>query len=205
MLNRYNDSYVDGNGNIVIQDADNSTITINVNDTEQVRNFLINFQKRLEKLPIEILTQLQKHNQIELEVKTGANLYLTVIAAIAEFGGNSVLWGLTITNLTKEIRYFNQPYFKVSPKIELEAGLEHDTFVMFQKENVQFPFRLEYGQVISLTYQINPIQFALFEKNAIDEAFIQAFCGTTVGELYSSNDYKLDKLVKDYYSIMRVK
>jgi hypothetical protein len=86
---------------------------------------------KLSELPREILTELQKHNDLEKELKVGANIYLTVMGAFGNLGGNSVLWGLSITNLTKEHRYFNQPYFKVSPKFELEPGLEHDTFMMF--------------------------------------------------------------------------
>ena len=202
MLNK---SHIDGHGNVVIQDADNSTITINLADTEQVRKFFIDFQTKLSELPQEILTELQKHNNIETEMKVGANIYLTVIAAIPDFGNNAVLWGVTITNLTKEHRYFNQPYFKVSPKFELEPGLEHDTFMMFPKVQLQFPVRLEYGQVLNLTFEVNPNQFELFRNNATEDAFLTGYCGTTVGELYNSNDYKLDKFVKDYEAIKRVR
>lgn len=202
MLNK---SHIDGHGNVVIQDADNSTITINLADTEQVRKFFIDFQAKLSELPREILTELQKHNNLETEMKVGANIYLTVIAAIADFANNAVLWGVTITNQTKEQRYFNQPYFKVSPRFELEPGLEHDTFMMFPKEKLKFPVRLEYGEVLSLTFEVNPNQFALFKKNATEDAFLTCYCGTTVGELYNSNDYKLDKFVKDYEAIKKVR
>lgn len=202
MLNK---SHIDGHGNVVIQDADNSTITINLSDTEQVRKFFIDFQNKLSELPREILAELQKHNNLESEMKVGANIYLTVIAAFADFGNNAVLWGVTITNLSKEHRYFNQPYFKVSPKFELELGLEHDTFMMFPKEQLKFPVRLEYGEVLSLTFEVNPNQFALFQKNATDDAFLTCYCGTTVGELYNSNEYKLDKFVKDYEAIKKVR
>lgn len=202
MLNK---SYIDGHGNVVIQDADNTTITINLSDTEQVRKFFVDFQMKLSELPREILTELQKHNDLEKELKVGANIYLTVIAAFGQIGGNSVLWGLSITNLTKEHRYFNQPYFKVSPKFEFETGLEHDTFLMFPKEQFSFPVRLEYGQVLSMTFEVNSKQFELFKKNATEGAILTGYCGTTVGELYNSNDYKLYKFVEDYEAIKRVR
>lgn len=205
MLNKINKSFIDGDGNVVIQNADNSTITVNISDNEEIRTFLIEFQKQLAELPIEILNTLQKNLDLENEIKVGANYYLTVVAALSTMGNNGVMWGVTITNLTKQIRYFNQPYFKVSPKFELEPGLEHDTFMMFPIEKVSFPIRLEYGQVVSLTFEINPNAFSMFEKNAKPDAFIQAFGGTTVGEIYSSNEYKLDKLVSDYKSIMKVR
>ncbi|MCE1166561.1 MAG: hypothetical protein LWX70_00540 [Sphingobacteriia bacterium] len=200
-----NNSHIDGHGNVVIQDADNSTISISLSDTEQVRKFFIDFQNKLSELPKEILTELQKHNNLESEMKVGANIYLTVIAAIANYGNNAVLWGVTITNLTKEHRYFNQPYFKVSPKFELKPGIEHDTFLMFPKEQLKFPVRLEYGEVLRLTFEVNPDQFALFEKNTTEDAILTCYCGTTVGELYNSNEYKLDKFVKDYEAIKRVR
>ena len=47
MLNK---SHIDGHGNVVIQDADSSTITINLSDTEQVRKFFIDFQNKLDEL-----------------------------------------------------------------------------------------------------------------------------------------------------------
>lgn len=205
MLNNINDSYIDGNGNVVIQNADNSTITINLSDTEQIRKFLIDFQKQLSNLPIEVLNALEKHNDLEKQIIVDANIYLTVLAEIADYGRNSVLLGITIKNLTKENRYFNQPYFKVSPKFVLEHGLEHDTFMLFSRENINYPVKLEYGQVRNLSYDINPNIFQLFKNNATEESFLQAFCGTTVGELYSSNEYKLDKLVKDYIAITNVR
>ena len=168
--------YLDGSGNVVIQDAKNATITINNTDNLETA----------------------------AEIKKEANIYLTVIAAIPEFGRNAVLWGVTIANLTKEHRYFNQPYFKVSPKFELEQGVEHDTFMMFPQERIQFPIKLEYGEKQSLTFEVNPNQFALFKKNATEDAILTAYCTTTLGELYNSNDYKLDKFVKDYEAIKQV-
>lgn len=200
-----NKSHIDGNGNVVIQDSDNSTITINLDNPNQIRKFFIDFQSQLSKLPKKILAELQKHNNLENELKVGANVYLTVMAGIAEYEVNSVMWGVTIKNLTKEHRYFNQPYFKFSPKFELEEGFKHNTFIMFAKEQIQFPVRLEYGQVLNLTFEVNHKQFELFRKNTSENAVLTVYCGTTVGELYNSNDYKLDKFVKDYEAIKRTR
>lgn len=205
MLDKITESYIDGNGNIVIQNADNSKITINVSDNNEVRKFLIQSQDKLSQLPTEILNQLKAHLDLEKEITIGANIYLTVIAAISDYGKNNVLWGVTITNLTKEIRYFNRPYFKVTPTLKLDEGLEHDTFLMFPNERIDFPVRLEYGQVVTLTFSIVPNAFAAFKESASPEAYIEVFCGTTVGELYSSNQYKLEKFVSEYMSIMKIK
>lgn len=203
MLNK---SHIDGNGNVVIQDSENSTITINLADTDEIRKFLIDFQTQLSQLPSYILKELQEHNNLEKEIKIGANIYLTILAVTPEYGGNSsVLWGVTITNLTKEHRYFNQPYFKVSPAFDLGEGITHDTFLMFNKENVPFPVRLEYGQVLNLTFEVNQNQFETFKKNITEESTMTAFCGTTVGELYTSDDYKLAKFQEEYEAIKKVR
>ena len=50
-----NKAEIDGNGNILIQDADNSEITINVNSPEEIRNFFIDFQDKLSEIPKQIL------------------------------------------------------------------------------------------------------------------------------------------------------
>jgi hypothetical protein len=46
---------IDGNGNIVIQNADNSTITINKDNPEEIRKFFIDFQNKLSELPKQII------------------------------------------------------------------------------------------------------------------------------------------------------
>src|SRR5690606_20547891 len=100
-------------------------------------------------------------------------------------------FGLTITNLTKEHRYFNQPFFKVTPKFEIKEGLEHDTFVMIPENNNEFPVRLEYGQPAYYDYEIKDGAYEMYKKllEKDEDASIQAFSNTTVGELYESNKF----------------
>jgi hypothetical protein len=58
---------------------------------------------------------------------------------------------------------------------------------MFPKEQLKFAVRLEYDETLSLIFEVNPNQFALFEKNAFENAFLTCYFGTAVGQLYNSN------------------
>lgn len=106
-----------------------------------------------------------------------------------------VSFGVSVTNTTKEQRYFYEPSFKVS--IPLENGL--DTFVMTDKHphNPQFPKRLEYGEPFSAYYNIADISLfkSLVEKD--ENVTITAVVNTTLGEVFVSNPYKLKDLIKD--------
>jgi hypothetical protein len=67
-----NKAEIDGDGNIVIQDADNSEITINMNNPEEIRNFFIDFQTRLSEIPKQIIDLMQSKNSNEVEITKGA-------------------------------------------------------------------------------------------------------------------------------------
>ena len=150
----------------------------------------------------------EKSQKMTNDIKQGANLYLTVFSAISDVTKNSVLWGTTITNLTREIRYFNQPYFKVYPKFQLDEGIEHDTFFMMQDEtsNVRFPYRLEFGQTISCKFPVKSQSYKLYEKiNQEEGSFIQAFVTTTLGEIYNSRKYPISKFIQIYQNTLNLK
>jgi hypothetical protein len=208
MFGNKTEAQIDGEGNVVIQNVSGSTITINPDNLEEVRNFLIDFSQKISELPLEVVALLEeKSQQMDNEIEKGANLYLTVIAEIAQIGGNGVSWGTTITNLTREIRYFNQPYFKVSPKFQLEEGLEHDTFMMMQREGtqVEFPYRLEFGQIVNCYFPVNGNAFQMYQQINQEDAFIQAFVTTTIGEIYSSRQYPISKFIADYQGVLGAK
>jgi len=105
-----NKAEIDGNGNILIQDADNSEITINVNSPEEIRNFFIDFQAKLSEIPKQILELMESKNSNEIEVDKGANVYLS-LNLLFDTGGFSgisgISFGVTITNLTKENRFYD--------------------------------------------------------------------------------------------------
>lgn len=193
-MDKENNFVIDGQGNIIINDVDGSTITINPDNSEEIRRILVEFGGELKKLPldvIKILEENQKNNKMEIN----ANVYLTTLAELGSMH-RKLKFGLTITNLTKEHRYFNQPTFKVFPKFNLGNGLEHDTFALIHLEEINLPKRLEYGEPFSLSFTISD-GFIEMCKDTIkinEEGYIQAFVSTTVGELYESKKFKFKKL-----------
>lgn len=196
-----NKATIDGKGNIVIQDVTGATITINPDNTQEIRQLIMDFGAKLGDLPADILKMIEEKQDLDSEIKNGANLYLTVLTELYQFGaGNCLKFSLTITNLTKENRYFNQPFFKVNPMFELEKGVEHDTFVMFPEQGSVFAKKLEYGEPFSVSYEIKPGAYKMyneiFQKDK-DAAYIQAFTSTTVGELYESNKYLMKTLFEN--------
>jgi hypothetical protein len=201
-----NNAHIDGNGNIIVQGVDGSTIIINPDNTEELKKLIINLGNQLSQLPEDVLQMINDRQDIQKPLEKGANIYLTILLQTNGYGleGATFKFGVTITNLTKDYRYFNQPFFKVNPAFKFGPGLEHDTFVMLNDDGVtHFPCRLEYGQPVSVSYPIKSAVIANYEQMLIDDenAYIQCFVSTTVGELYESNQYKISKLLENLKSL----
>ena len=60
MFNKPLEAKIDGNGNVIIQDTDNSTITINMNNPEEVSKALVNLNDRLSQLPLKIIKFMEE-------------------------------------------------------------------------------------------------------------------------------------------------
>ena len=192
-----NKAEIDGNGNVVIQDADNSEITINMNNPEEIRKFLIDFQNSLSSIPKTILELMESKNTNDVQIETGANVYLSLNFMVLPGVVNGISFGVTITNLTKENRFFNAPFFKLSVPFEKDL----DTFAMIETNNkIVFPKKLEYGEVVSESYTIKANSRDIYDKViAIDNnSTIQAIVSTTIGEIYKSNEYRIDKLLDNF-------
>jgi len=186
---------IDGNGNIVIQKVEGSTITINPSIPEEVRKALIEHQSLISELPDRIIQILMSNNTKEPPI-IGANIYLGINYIISGFSIEGVSMNVQITNLTKEIRFYYKPFFKVSIPIERNA----DTFIMTNVvgEAIVFPRKMEYGEVVSEGYQLVPNNIGMFEKlleKDID-ATITAYVTTTLGEVYKSEPYPIKDIVK---------
>ena len=196
-----NNATIDGNGNIVIQGVKSSSITINPNNSQEIRQLIMDFGNKLSELPTDILRMIEQKQDLNSDIKNGANLYLTVLTELNEFGvGSRLKFGLSITNLTKENRYFNQPFFKVYPMFEVKLGIEHDTFVMFPEQGNVFAKKLEYGEPYSVSYEIKAGAYQMYDsimKKDEGGAYIQAFVSTTVGELYESNKFSIKTLFEN--------
>ena len=189
---------IDGNGNIIINEIDGSTIIINPDNSEEIKKLIINFGNSLEKLPIEVLNLIENKQSMVEKNDIGANLYLTTLAELGTYH-RALKFGLTITNLTKEHRYFNQPSFKVFPKFDLGDGMSHDTFIMMHQEEILLPKRLEYGEPFTLTFELKDGFIDMCQKayESDESGYIQAFVSTTVGELYESEKFTFKKLFEN--------
>lgn len=184
-----------GDNNIVIQKVDGSTITINTENAEEVRKALIELQTVVTELPDNIVRKLMESNNSAVPT-VGANIYLGLDLLITGKGIMGVSLSVQITNLTKEIRFYNKPFFKVSTPFEKGA----DTFLLTNTVGtpIDFPSKMEYGEVIKEAYQIVPANIELF-KNLLGKdpnATITAFVSTTLGELYKSDPYKVSDIIK---------
>lgn len=191
---------VNGEGNVVIQNSDNSTITININDPAEVRKTLMDLQAELKNLPTKIVRLLMEKADNE-DPNSGANVYLNVNLLFETNYGvptgriRGIAVGVHVTNTNKEHRYFYEPSFKSSVPFEGDC----DTFMMTNAmpNKPSFPKRLEYGEPFSVHYQILDMMVfkAIYEKDP--EATLVAFVNTTLGEVFFSNEYKVKDLVKD--------
>lgn len=112
-------------------------------------------------------------------------------------------WGfsITITNLTKEHRYFNQPSFNLS--IPYKGA---DSFVLTTPlgDVPQFPVRLEYGQPLTVHYSIGAGQIHFFQEilNQNSDASLAVISSTTVGEIYRSNEHTIEHILSSYAQIV---
>lgn len=198
-----NSAEIDGSGNIVIQNADSSTITINKDNPQEIRKFLIDFQNKLSELPKQILELMELQNPNTVQT-IGANIYLGLnilfdTSSYQQAGPISgIAFGVTITNLTKENRFFNTPFFKLSVPYEEDI----DTFAMTNIVGPQivFPKKLEYGEVASQVYLISASSKEIYEKALAKDpkATIQVIASTTIGEVYKSNEYSIVRLLENF-------
>lgn len=186
---------IDGNGNIVIQKAVGSTITINSDIPEEVRKVLIDQQSLISDLPNKFLKILMENNAQEPPV-IGANVYLGLDFIVNGSNVVGISISVQITNLTKEIRFYNKPFFKVSVPIDMGA----DTFVMTNiiGEEIKYPRKMEYGEVITESYKLVPNNIVLFENLLTKDtnATLTAYVSTTLGEIYKSEPCSIKDIVE---------
>lgn len=186
---------MDGNGNIVIQKAVGSTITINPAVPEDVRKALIEHQALISQLPDKIVQMLMENNDEEPPV-IGAIVYLGLSLLASDYGVAGISMSVQITNLTREIRFYNKPFFKVSTPFDKGA----DTFMMTNVVGnaVHFPRKMEYGEVISENYQLVQSNIQMFQELLAKDpdVTLTAYVGTTLGEVYKSEPYIVRDIVK---------
>lgn len=194
---------VTGDGNIVILNSDNTTITIDTNNIIELRKQISNLQMNLNALNPEIL-QVMQHKIKDAGVDNlpivDANIYFS-IGLFTNGMTREMGFSITITNLTKEHRYFSQPSFNLSHPYK-----GADSFILTSAidNNVSFPVRLEYGQPITVHYTIGRGQVAFFREvfSQNEGASIAVVSSTTVGEIYRSNEHTIKHILSSYAQIV---
>lgn len=194
---------VTGDGNIVIQNSDNTTITIDTKNIVELRKQISNLQEQLNTFNPEILQMMQQ------KVKDAGTANLPEIDANIYFGIGIFLDGMTrrigfsitITNLTKEHRYFSQPSFNLSHPFN---GADSFVLTTTIDEGIKFPVRLEYGQPVTVHYPLDQRQIAFLQEvlNQNEDASVAVVSSTTVGEIYRSNEHTLKYILESYARIM---
>lgn len=124
--------------------------------------------------------------------KPQAEIYFGLNAHFSSFGlGLGASFTVNITNLNREYRYFNEPYFKLSKPFKGNDAL----YLRDRVTPLTFPLKLEYGQTTGMTYMIQPESIQLWEELPQDTNVI-AIATTTVGESFESNEVTVSKIVK---------
>lgn len=196
-------AHIEGDGNVVVQNSDNTTITIDTNNIIELRKQISNLQEQLNRFNPEILQMMQqkiKDAGIDNLPVVDANIYFS-IGILMDGVSRGMGFSITITNLTKEHRYFSQPSFNLSHPYK-----GADSFVLTSPigDAPNFPVRLEYGQPVTVHYTIGPGQLSFFQEllNQNKNASIAVVSSTTVGELYRSNEYTIDHILSSYAKIV---
>lgn len=145
-----------------------------------------------------ILKKLEKDDNIpviqkETEQNKIANIYLSQNILVSEFQGVfGAAIGVTITNLTKEYRYYSEPFFKLSTGIDGK----YDTFFLTGRmERLNFPIKMEWGQPLTVNYELKPAGIDQW-KNLPDDTTLKAIVTTTIGEKFESNEVKISDLTR---------
>lgn len=190
---------VTGDGNIVIQNSDNTTVTIDTKNIVELRKQISNFQEKLNTLNPEILKVMQQTIKAagldELPI-VDANIYFS-IGLLMDGITRRLGFSITITNLTKEHRYFSQPSFNLSHPFK---GADSFILTTLIGKQIDFPIRLEYGQPVTVHYTIGERQISFLKEilSQNEDASIAVVSSTTVGEIYRSNEHTIKHIISSY-------
>lgn len=194
---------VTGNGNITINGISNSTVTVNPNDSNEVSKFLKDFNDKLDSLPIEILEQLKAKQESDNTKGSKVDIDIGIVLPVYNPAQRKVTLKVSITNMNREQRFYNAPYFKLSDKVEFIKGAsKQDTFLLFPISDIPTPLKLEYGERITIDFDVPPQQLEYYKQLDNGKDFIQVFVPTTLGELHSSNKLIITEFIKSYKDFM---
>jgi len=191
---------INGDGNIVIQDSSNSEIIIHLNKPEELDSFLKQFQNKLDELPKKILDHIETFKETSLEKANKSKILIHVFNSFdvetspfkSSITNRNVEIIVSITNTSRVNQYFYEPIFNVSPTIQPDGINAFQLINPYQ--NVKFPFRLEYGEVLDLKYPLASNSKQMFEK--IKEGKLFCTIKTSLDERYISNEIKINQILE---------
>lgn len=141
-------------------------------------------------------THVYQNRETVAKVYLSQNILFETIWGRPNGNINGIAIDVQITNINKEVRYFNQPTFNVSVPIEGKS----DSFSMLNSVvPVHFPVKLTFGQQVSVSYKLVPGNIEMFARMVDNDpdASIKAIVTTSLGERIESEDYKLSEIVKN--------
>ena len=150
-----------------------------------------------EQLSNAILEKLGNEPSVPIVEKMQDNegkIYLASNSLFSEYiGFIGASLGVTITNINKEYRSFNEPYLQVSEIF----GKGSNTFYLIDKlRPTSFPTKLEYGEVASVDYKLSPNSLEFMWNKLPLDATVHAVVTTTVGERFKSNLVTVENVIK---------
>jgi len=147
-----------------------------------------------EQLAQMIIQKLGKQLSIPIPEKEEpkGKVYLTTFLQVSEdYGLVGMNIGVNVTNIIKDYRYFNSPYFKLSQPI----NGTNDTFQLLDMFNpIAFPKRMEYGEQYQVYYNVKQGFLDNLRKFKGQNVTLTAYVTTTVGEKFTSNEMNIDSL-----------
>lgn len=144
--------------------------------------------KNLQKLKKKVITPVT-----EKEHSDKGRIHLSINNLLGEYNGIfGIAIGVNITNTNREHRYFNEPTFKLTNPIE-EFG--NALYFTEQIMPVDFPNKLEFGQVVSVNYNIKLRALRDIWEKLPPDTQLYAVVTTTLGEKYKSNMIEVSDLV----------
>lgn len=194
---------VTGDGNIIVQNSDNTAITIDTKNIVELRKQISNLQEQLNTFNPEILQMIQQTirdagianlPEIDANIYFGIGIFMNGVS-------HQMGFSITITNLTKEHRYFAQPSFNLSHPFK---GADSFVLTTAIDKGVKFPVRLEYGQPVTIHYPLNQSQIAFLQEilSQNEDASVAVVSSTTVGEIYRSNEHTIKHIIESYFRIV---
>lgn len=110
---------------------------------------------------------------------------------------------VTVTNITKEHRYFQEPFFKLSRPFEGNA----DAFsILTVNDSNIYPVKIEYGQQFIASYSVDSNIAKVFLRLLSEDPSltIKAVVNTTLGEMIESEAFTLERMKGDLEELSHI-